>query len=155
MNNCCHQTQNATGTLEVFHCCPFLIQTIEYFRMNRIAGNQTISVLDFSCINREITLIILIHLAERSTNLIPFLWLLAIQEESSSYDLKAFICRYRFPDGFFTAKCVFDCFECLLAGISTDLNSRFRNRSYNHTVLAGTCSLCYLLNKGNKVIKRA
>ena len=43
----------------------------------------------------------------------------------------------------------------LLTGVSTDFNSRFRNRSYNHTVLAGTCSFCYLLNKGNEVIKRA
>ena len=154
MDNCSHQTQHTTSSLESLQCCPITIKSIKDLRMDRIAGDHAIPILHFLGFHGKIGGVILIHLTECFADRIACIRILAIEEKTPANDFKTFISSNRLPNGLHSAKGVFNGFQYLLAGFSANLNFRFRNRRNNQTVLAGTCRFCNLLNEGNEIIIR-
>ena len=78
---------------------------------------------------------------------------LAVKEKTAADDLKAFVCRDRFPNGFLSPEGVFNGFQCLLSGFSADLDIGFGNGSDHHAVFAGAGGFGDFLNKGDEILK--
>ena len=155
MDNCSHQAQNATGALEALQRCPIVVQTVKYFRVNRVAGHHTVPILNFLSFQREICRVLLIHLAECSANGIARCRVLAVKEQSAAHNFKAFVRGNRLPDGLHTPKGVLNRLQRNLAGLAADFNGRLRDRSNHDAVIARARSLSNFLNKGDEVVIRA
>ena len=154
MNDRRHQAQHAAGTLESFQRGPVIVQAVEDFRVDGIAGNHPITVVHFFGVCRKITGVVLVHLAERRAHAVAGFRILAVEEQAAAHHLKALIGGNRLPDRFHTTKGMFNGFQCVLSCFAADLDIRFRDRSHHQTVLAGACGFGDLLNERVEVIER-
>ena len=146
-----HQAEHTTCPLKALECRPVLVEAVEHLRMNRIAGDHALPIRHLA----HLLLIRMIHLAERLADAISAIRIFAVEEETAAHNLKALVCRHRLPDRLHTPKCMRNAVERHLPRRTADLDLGLRNRRNHEAVLARTRSLRYLLDKGDKVIKRS
>ena len=74
--------------------------------MNRISGTQTLFIVTFAAIRRELLMLCSVQVVKRAGNKVSRFELLLLDEwfkKASSYDLKAFLRTCRPPGGFNSA----------------------------------------------------
>ena len=155
MNHRRHQAQHAARPLKTLQCRPILIEAVEHLGMNRIAGDHTLTVLQLACLHWKYILIRMVHLTECRTDAVSGIRILTVEEEAAAHNLKALVRRHGLPDRLHAPKGMCNTLKRSLPCRTADLDLRLGDRRDHETVLTRTCRLGDLLDKGNKVVKRA
>ncbi|OQB40778.1 MAG: hypothetical protein BWY09_00704 [Candidatus Hydrogenedentes bacterium ADurb.Bin179] len=150
-----HQAQDAAGPLETLQSRPILVQTVEHLGVDGIAGNHPFLILKLLCLQGEIALILIVHLAEPGTDLVAPIRVLAVKEQAAAHNFKALAGRNRFPNRLHAPEGMLNGLKRGLARLAADFNIGFGDRGDHQAVLAGPGRFSYFLNKGDEIVKCA
>src|SRR5882724_4023945 len=93
MDHRCHQTQHATGALELHQRRPVRVEPVEYLRMDRIRGLQPLLVIGITTLRWELLVLRAIKIVELPCYRVPSYKLLFFDqrlEEPPPHDFETF-----------------------------------------------------------------
>lgn len=146
MDDRSHQPQHAAGALESLQCGPVIVQAVEDFWVDGVAGDHSVAVLHLFDLRRKIAGVGLVQLAELGADPVAGLRILAVKEETAAHDLKALVGGNGLPDGFHPPEGMLDGFQCGLSRFAADLNIGFWDGRHHKAILAGAGGFGDLLN---------
>ena len=153
MNDGGHQAQHSACALKTLQRGPVFIQSVKYFRVYGITGQQTVSVLHFSDFQRKICWIFPVQSAEMAAYHFACGRIFAIQKKPAAYHFKTFTGSHGLPDGFHAAKGMFNGFQCGFTSFPAHLYIRFRDGSHHQAAFTGPRGFGYFLYERNEIVE--